>query len=179
MKHVILSVIIAVTLPVFAADQTAVNSQQPAPQPDSPLVAAAKRANRLGKKPAMVITNDTLVRDGRGFTTTSGQQEVTTPKGTAAPTPEMTAASAAQKDAQRRAEAAAQQKKAQDMRSAKAAADEAGYENDNYLNEDPARHEHAMEVATQPAQPTQPQQSSNNSQPQQSQSYSNQKPPQN
>lgn len=173
MKHVILPVILAVTLPGFAADQP------PAPQ-DSPLVAAAKRANRLGKKPQILITNENLVHvnDGHRFTTTSAQQNVTVPKGTAAPTPEMTAASAAQKDAQNRAEATAVQKAQQDAKNAKAAQHQAGYENDNFLEEDPAAHEHAMDSASKPSEPpqspSQPQQSGNTSQPQQSQ-----KPPQN
>ena len=42
-------------------------------QQDSPLVAAAKRSGRLGKKPSQVITNDTLVKSGGHFTTTKSQ----------------------------------------------------------------------------------------------------------
>ena len=38
---------------------------------DSALVRAAKASNRLNKKPAQVITNDTLVREGGHFTTTT------------------------------------------------------------------------------------------------------------
>lgn len=41
--------------------------------PDSPLVAASKRANRRGKKPANVITNETL-RNSRGHVTTTTVQ---------------------------------------------------------------------------------------------------------
>jgi len=178
MKHAILPVILAVAVPVFAAEQTPVKTlQQPAVQQDSPLVAAAKRTNRLGKKPALVITNDNLVHmnDGRGFTTTTGQQDVTAPAGTAAPTPEMRYATAARNDAQSRTDVAAQQKQQQDMRNAKAAARQTMYEGQNFLDDDPAQHEHAMDMLT---QPTQPQKSSNTSAPQPSQSYSNQKPPQ-
>ena len=40
---------------------------------DSPLVAAAKRTGRLGKKPSNVITNDTLSKTGGHFTTTKSQ----------------------------------------------------------------------------------------------------------
>ena len=178
MKHVIFPVILAITVPVFAADETPVAQPQPVAASDSPLVAAAKRANRLGKKPAILITNDNLVHvnDGRGFTTASNQANVTAPKGTAAPTPEMAAAAAAQKDAQHRADVAATQKKQQDVKNAKAAQREQMYENENFLDEDPARHEGAMEALSKDPQPqptSQPQQSSNTSQPQQSQ-----KPPQ-
>jgi hypothetical protein len=43
---------------------------------DSPLVRAAKASRRTGIKSATVITNDTLVRTGGHFTTTSSQQPV-------------------------------------------------------------------------------------------------------
>ena len=175
MKHVIFPVILVVSLPVFAADQP------PAAAPDSPLVAAAKRANRLGKKPSLVITNDDLVRtNGHGFTETSAQQPVTAPKGTAAPTPEMAAAAAAAKAAQHRAELAAVEKQRQDVKHEKASQRQDLYENDDFLNADPARHERAMDSLAQPTQPqspSQPQASSNTSQPQQT--NTDQKPPQN
>lgn len=177
MKHVIFPVILAVTVPVFAADQTpAATTQQPATQQDSPLVAAAKRANRLGKKPSLVITNDNLVHmnDGRGFTTTSASQPVTAPKGDIKPTPEMQAAAANEKAAQAAAAAALDKKRAQDARNAHAAQREAEYEGEGYLDADPAQHEHSMDQLTKPAEPSQPRSSSNTSQPQQSQ-----KPPQN
>ena len=54
--------ITALTLPVFAQD--------------SPLVAAAKRSNRLGKKPANVITNETVAASrGRLATSASSSTE--------------------------------------------------------------------------------------------------------
>lgn len=43
---------------------------------DSPLVAAAKRTGRLGKKPSNVITNDTLSKTGGHFTTTKSQDPI-------------------------------------------------------------------------------------------------------
>ena len=43
-------------------------------QPDSALVRAAKRTGRLGKKPSIVITNDTLAKSGGHFTTTQSQE---------------------------------------------------------------------------------------------------------
>jgi hypothetical protein len=85
MKPIVLSSYLAfAALSLFAADpQTSKDNPNPQPplhvqtvlsaQPvgngDSPLVRAAKAANRLGKKPAQVITNETLVRDGGHFTT--------------------------------------------------------------------------------------------------------------
>lgn len=56
----------ALALPLFAGEKTpeVTISQPPPPSADSPLVAAAKRAQRLGKKPAFVITNATLVTSG-------------------------------------------------------------------------------------------------------------------
>jgi hypothetical protein len=44
---------------IQAADPATPPPANPA-QPDSPLVAASKRAHRLGKKPGFVITNDNL-----------------------------------------------------------------------------------------------------------------------
>jgi hypothetical protein len=45
---------------------------------DSPLVRAAKASKRPGIKSSTVITNDTLVRTGGHFTTTSAQQPLPT-----------------------------------------------------------------------------------------------------
>jgi hypothetical protein len=64
--------------PLFAADPKPVaNPTQQPVQGDSPLVAAAKRTGRLGKKPAFVITNDNLVTSGGHFTTTTSAYPVT------------------------------------------------------------------------------------------------------
>jgi len=81
-------VLVALSLPVFAADP-------PPPPPeviDSPMVAAAKRSNRLGKKPAFVITHETLAlyRGGGHITTTTTPRTLNVP--VPAPTPEMIAA---------------------------------------------------------------------------------------
>ena len=184
MKHVIFSVILAVTLPVFAADPPTTLSPQPQPvvQQDSPLVAAAKRTHRLGKKPTLLITNENLAHmdDSRGFTTTTAQQPVTAPKGTVAPTPEMQAAAAAQKAREAQAQNAAQQQRARDARAQRAGEAQSMYDGDNYLDADPAQHEHAMDSMSQsqpaPASSSAPRQSSNTSSPQPS--NSNQKPPQ-
>lgn len=59
--------LIAVAAAMFVATLGfAAETAAPAPQqPDSPLVRAAKRSNRLGKKPGFVITNDNLNTLGR------------------------------------------------------------------------------------------------------------------
>lgn len=90
---------------------------EPAAQPDSPLVAAARRTNRLGKKPANVITNATLTKAGSAtahVTTTETQAPLILPPPLAdpRPTPEMVAKARAEE--QRKKDAAAQQKKQSD-----------------------------------------------------------------
>src|SRR3954447_26208355 len=70
--------IFVLAAPLFAADPKPVsNPTQQVPQGDSPLLAAAKRAHRLGKKPTNVITNETLVTSGGHFTTTQQQAPIT------------------------------------------------------------------------------------------------------
>lgn len=46
---------------------------------DSPLVRAAKASGRLNKKPGQVITNETLVREGGHFTTTTSASQTPLP----------------------------------------------------------------------------------------------------
>lgn len=87
------------------------------PQTDSPLVAAARRTNRLGKKPAKVITNDNLTKAGSAsahVTTTETQAPLVLPPPLAepAPTPEMVAKARA--DEERKKAAAAEEKKKKD-----------------------------------------------------------------
>jgi hypothetical protein len=53
---------------------------------DSPLVRAAKATNRLNKKPGQVITNETLVRSGGHFTTTTAEAQTQLPPNRAVPT---------------------------------------------------------------------------------------------
>ena len=57
---------------------TAAPAQEPVQQ-DSIYVQAAKRANRLGKKPTNVITNETLKHSKGHVTTTSTQAEIKMP----------------------------------------------------------------------------------------------------
>lgn len=79
---------LAISLPMFAAEtkskQTdrAPEAATTAAEPEagvSPMVAAARRANRLGKKPGTVITNETLRKGGSNahVTTTQNQPEIT------------------------------------------------------------------------------------------------------
>lgn len=98
--------ILVVAAPVFAATpKTVANPTQQVQQGDSPLVAAAKRANRLGKKPAHVITNDDLVTTGGHFTTTAQQSPITPlpPIATPQPPPRVTPA-ASEMEKQKKAE---------------------------------------------------------------------------
>lgn len=70
--------IFVVATPLFAADPKAISNPTQQVQPgDSPLVAAAKRTHRLGKKPTNVITNENLVTSGGHFTTTTQQAPIT------------------------------------------------------------------------------------------------------
>ncbi len=94
MRRQLAVVLLAVALPLTAQDG------QPVQQPDSPLVAAAKRMNRKGKKPALVITNASLRQSGAAsgahVTTTASQStlKVPAPLPPPRPTPEMEAAAA-------------------------------------------------------------------------------------
>lgn len=57
--------------------QVTLSVAAPVAATDSPLVAAAKRSNRLNKKSSTtVITNDTLAKSGGHFTTTKTQEEL-------------------------------------------------------------------------------------------------------
>ncbi len=135
--------VVALAFPLVAEEPK--QQQQPAPaqpavqqaQPDSPLVAAAKRSKRLGKKPvAPVITNDTLKRAGGSahITTTSTPQGMAMPPVLPAPhpTPEMEAAAARAAREKALAQQAAKQKTAAEEQRMKAeqaaAAVEEGYD---------------------------------------------------
>lgn len=93
-------------------------ASQPAAEPDSPLVAAARRTNRLGKKrPANVITNATLTKSGSAsahVTTTETQAPLVLPPPLAEPppTPEMLARAKAEE--RRKKDTASAEKKKKD-----------------------------------------------------------------
>lgn len=124
------------TADAAGAAKTQPAAAQPA-QPDSPLVAAAKRTNRLGKKkPTNVITNETLKSAGANahVTTTQTQAIFQMPQPLEPPrdTPEMAAAKAQQAQRKQAAEQAETDRKAKDEQAkkqeAEAAAREEGYD---------------------------------------------------
>ena len=87
------------------------------PEPtDSPLVAAAKRAHRLGRKPENVITNDTLtkVSDNVHVSEATGDAYVPVPIPPPHPTPEMRAHAAEDAARQEQADIDAQKQAEQD-----------------------------------------------------------------
>ena len=88
---------------------------------DSPLVAAARRMNRLGKKPTNVITNETLTKSsGTAHVTTASTplKPIVLPPaaGTPNPTPEMVAAAKVAEERKKAEMAAAQKAKAEEAR---------------------------------------------------------------
>jgi hypothetical protein len=139
----------AATAAAPAATTTAAAAAAPA---DSPLVAAAKRANRKGRKPAHVITNDTLNKSGAGahVTTTAQQRPFVMPKASPPPVPprdlpntqarEVQKSIAAHEEATKKAAEAQTQAAA----AAAAAAEEGVYDD---LETDPAQAERAQEDA--------------------------------
>lgn len=143
-----------------AAKDASKPAAQPAAAPqvteaaqDSPLVAAAKRANRKGRKGTNVITNETLAKTGAGahITTTTVQRPFVAPKAyePPAPTPEMVAIQAREAEKRRAAEEAAVRKKAEEAQKRAAAAAAAGAEEGMYHDADldPAEAERAQEDA--------------------------------
>jgi hypothetical protein len=119
-----------------AAATTTTAAAAPQAQPDSPLVAAAKRANRLGKKPTNVITNATLKSSGANahVTTTEKQSVFQMPLPLEPPrdTPEMAARKAQQEQRAKVAEQTEKDRKAKQEQEQKtqnqAAAAEEGYD---------------------------------------------------
>jgi hypothetical protein len=146
--------------PAAQKTETAQQPQAPVVTPgeptaeDSPLVQAAKRSNRLGKKPTNVITNETLKKSGEKahVTTTKEQDSMYIPPAhkQPAPTPEMIAAKRA--ELRRKAEAAAKEeerKKAEAREARMARAAEAGEElyAEDESEDDPAQAEKKLEDA--------------------------------
>lgn len=131
---------------------------QPAAQADSPLVAAAKRSKRLGKKPASkVITNETVKTSGTNahVTTTANQTslDAVLKQPPPAPTPEMVAAKKAEE--QRKAAAAEEAKKreAERKRAQKVRAAAEGVEEEYPDDVDPAQAEKQIHDASAPQKP--------------------------
>lgn len=122
----------AVALPLLAGEpaktteqkkQQPVNLSAPAAgqQQDSPLVAAARRSNRLGRKPANVITNKDLKKasDAR-ITTTENQGTLNLPS-PIGPTPEMVQAAKLQQEREQRAAEEKRRREAEERRKARTA----------------------------------------------------------
>lgn len=148
--------------PASSADPkpaTTTTAAPPSAQADSPLVAAAKRANRKGRKPANVITNETLNKSGAGahITTTQTQQPFVAPKPVPAlrPTPEMIHAENVRQEQKRLAAEAETRKKADAARAktsaAAAAASEEGLYDDTDV--DPGEAEKTQSEANQQKPP--------------------------
>lgn len=127
MKHTLAGLLtLALALPLLADEAKKKEEPKPAiapaAQPDSPLVAAAKRANRLGKKPSskVVITNETLkAAGGNAHVTTTqsqGSLEAVVKMPPPAPTPEMVRAKQLEDLRAKEAEAAAAKQKAEEQR---------------------------------------------------------------
>jgi hypothetical protein len=159
MKPLTAAISIAVlALPLCAADQqqpnttsTTLSSVAAPQQQDSPLVRAAKATGRLGKKPTMVITNETLLRSGGHFTMANTAPSQL-PAAYAQPNNEqarLEAALRAKRAADEKAKIDAVEKKKQDLR--RASADYYG-ESIEPRVDDPAMQEEQMNRMT-PAQP--------------------------
>jgi len=169
MKPIVLSSYLAfAALSLYAADpQTSkdkpspplthvqtVLSAQTTGTTDSPLVRAAKSTNHPGRKPAQVITNETLVREGGHFTTTTpeaqAQLSISRPAG---PSMDQMAADARRARAQA-ANAAAQARKDEEkkrMEAGRAAAIREGDTPEGLYTDPPA-----LEGPMQPIKPSTP-----------------------
>ncbi|HUP59247.1 MAG TPA: hypothetical protein VNA69_02380 [Thermoanaerobaculia bacterium] len=161
---VMLTLMLAAALTLFADE--AKKSEEPAAAAapaatttaeQSPLVAAAKRANRLGKKPvSKVITNDTLKTSGGNAHVTTSDKVVPIPKAPTEPlrpTPEMIADR--EKAARRKIEeaVAAEKKKAEEKRTSRLAAYAEAAEEEYPDDVDPAEAEKALQDAQQEKPP--------------------------
>lgn len=133
-----LTIVLAVSLPLggalpLAAEEPATPATTTtAAQQDSPLVAAAKRSKRLGKKPTYVITNETLKTTGANahVTTTTNQNAIQMPRplDPPRPTPEMAVARAQDVRNKQIAEQAEKDRKAKEEQQRKLQEDAAAYE---------------------------------------------------
>ncbi len=85
---------------------------------DSPLVRAAKSTNRFGKRTSQVITNDTLVREGGHFTTTTAEAQATLPAHKETETAYDQMATEVRRAQAEKANAAEQKKKVEEQRKA-------------------------------------------------------------
>jgi len=152
---------LALALPLLAEEAKKAEETpkpQPAAQADSPLVAAAKRANRLGKKStSKVITNQTVKESGANahVTTTSKQTslDAVIKQDPPAPTPEMVAAKKIAERQKLEAEEAAKKREADQKRTQKVKGAAEQFEEEYPDDVDPAQAEKAMRDASAPQKP--------------------------
>jgi hypothetical protein len=175
MKRTLTILAVAITLPI-AAEETAKPKAAETAKPqaaaastdgtigstpaaqDSPLVAAARRTNRRGKKPSNVITNQTLARSGDAkhvtTTTNQGTLHLPAPAPPLSPTPEMVAAQKAAEQ-RKKAEAEAEKKKAEEAKRQEQAARAANRTEDDVFDEndaDGSQGERELEAEKKPPQ---------------------------
>lgn len=154
---------LALALPMLADEpkKSEEPKPQPAPtttaattaaQPDSPLVAAAKRANRLGKKSAskVVITNDTLKSSGSNAHVTTTETLRALPKGQAEPSQEVLELQQREKNRKVAAEAAAKKEKEEKQRATKVRYAAENAEEEYPDDVDPAQAEKQLQDANKP-----------------------------
>ena len=157
-----LTIVAALMLPVLAvaAEDTGTPPKPAASAAqDSPMVAAAKRANRKGRKPANVITNETLAKAGGSahVTTTAQQRPFASPKAYEPPAPTAEILFLRERDAAKRraaAETAAQARAAANAEKKAAAAAE-GEDEEGMFQEDetpPAQTDTAQTATPKPPQ---------------------------
>lgn len=152
---------LALALPLLA-EEAKKAEEKPKPQPvaqaDSPLVAAAKRSNRLGRKPTTkVITNETLKTSGANahVTTTAKQTslESVVKQDPPAPTPEMIAAKKIADRQKLEAEEAAKKREAEQKRTQNVSVAAEEFEEEYPDDMDPAQAEKQMRDASAPQKP--------------------------
>lgn len=142
-------------LPLVADEPKKSETKAAATQPaaeDSPLVAASKRMNRLGRKPkSKVITNETLKQAGDGAHVTTSEQQpairMPAPSRAPEPTPEMMAAKKRAEEQKLAAEAEAAKQKAEEQRLRRMAAASEMAEEEYPDDVDPAEAEKALRDA--------------------------------
>jgi len=142
-RFVTSAAVLLLALPLVAAEQKNWDPPQPKQQ-DSVLVAAAKAANRLGKKPTFVITNDTLkTMSSAHLTTTQNTHTPAVPK--PEPTVDMVAREKAQKERTYAEAQAAPKRKAQQEEQIRLQRENSNHEDSMGFDGDPAAVERRLE----------------------------------
>jgi len=158
MKRILVTTaMLALALPMLADEPKKSEEPKPAPaqtttaQPDSPLVAAAKRSNRLGKKStSKVITNATLKTSGQNAHVTTTETLRALPKADVEPSKEVTELQQREKDRKAAADAAAKKEKEEQKRAVKASYAAENAEEAYPDDVDPAHSEKQQQDANKP-----------------------------